>query len=605
WWLNSRPQLLWPPVCWAVLAFVLYAIYRYFTSDIEYVARREMLNVLVYAFLFFAILNNLHRQESVQIISYTLLYLAMGVAFYALYQFLADSDRVWGLTKPYPHRGSGTYICPNHLGGFLEMLLPLGLAFTITGRAKLLAKIFLGYAALVIAAGIAVTLSRGTWLATGVALGLFFLVLAFRRKYRVPALCFLVVLAVGGLVFFPKNVFVQMRVKQAVLENTRTDRQSRMAVWTTTLRMWEDHPWLGVGPGHFEARFRNYRPEGVQANPAHTHNDYLNTLADYGIIGTSLIAAAFLLLGVGIAKTWPRIRLSSGDLGGKSGSNKFAFVFGATLGLVAILVHSIFDFNLHIPANAILAVTLMALITSHLRFATEQYWFRLRLWSKVLATIVVLAGAAYLAPQTLRLGSESVWLYRADHASKFSKEQVEALTRAFAIEPKNPQTALAIGEAYRRQSQEGGEVYQNQEGMNYRRMAELAIEWFDRSLKLNPWDSRPLSGIGWSLDWLGRQSESEAFFARAEELDPNNYYNLNNIGQHYIEMGNYAAAKPRFERSLRLEREANPIAQNNLLLANARLQEAATNELRAKLNWLIQQTEGEGQREPKKNYNTR
>src|SRR5262245_49573836 len=66
-WISPRPQLLWPPICWAVLAFSIYAIARYFTSDIEYVARYEVLRVLVYAFLFLAILNNLHRQESTQI----------------------------------------------------------------------------------------------------------------------------------------------------------------------------------------------------------------------------------------------------------------------------------------------------------------------------------------------------------------------------------------------------------------------------------------------------------------------------------------------------------------------------------------------------------
>ena len=60
-WIDPRPQLLWPPICWGVLAFCLYAIMRYRTADIEYVARHEMLRVLVYGFLFLAILNNLHR----------------------------------------------------------------------------------------------------------------------------------------------------------------------------------------------------------------------------------------------------------------------------------------------------------------------------------------------------------------------------------------------------------------------------------------------------------------------------------------------------------------------------------------------------------------
>src|SRR5262245_50503481 len=54
-WCNSRPRFLWPPICWAVLAFLLYAVVRYRNADIEYVARSEVLRVLLYGFLFFAI----------------------------------------------------------------------------------------------------------------------------------------------------------------------------------------------------------------------------------------------------------------------------------------------------------------------------------------------------------------------------------------------------------------------------------------------------------------------------------------------------------------------------------------------------------------------
>ena len=76
-WLQSRPQLLWPPICWTVAAFTLYAIVRYLTADIEYVARQELIRVLVYAFLFLAILNNLHRREATRAVSFVLIFLAI------------------------------------------------------------------------------------------------------------------------------------------------------------------------------------------------------------------------------------------------------------------------------------------------------------------------------------------------------------------------------------------------------------------------------------------------------------------------------------------------------------------------------------------------
>src|SRR5215831_17334488 len=72
-WLNPRMAILWPPICWVVVTFTLYALGRYFTADLEYVARGEVIRVLIYAFLFLAILNNLHRQEYTQLITLTLI----------------------------------------------------------------------------------------------------------------------------------------------------------------------------------------------------------------------------------------------------------------------------------------------------------------------------------------------------------------------------------------------------------------------------------------------------------------------------------------------------------------------------------------------------
>src|ERR1051325_1976423 len=95
--INPKHRLLWPPVCWAVLAFSAYAIGRYLTADVEFVARQEMIKVLVYSALFYAIVNNLHRQETTQIVGLVLIFLAMTLSLFAVYQFLTGSDYVWNL----------------------------------------------------------------------------------------------------------------------------------------------------------------------------------------------------------------------------------------------------------------------------------------------------------------------------------------------------------------------------------------------------------------------------------------------------------------------------------------------------------------------------
>jgi O-antigen ligase len=576
-WLNGRPQLLWPPICWAVAAFTLYAIIRYLAADVEYTARQELIRVLVYAFLFLAVINNLHRQESVQVICVTLVFLAMAIAFYAVYQFLANSDRVWNLIKPYPHRGSGTYISPNHLGGFLEQLLPLALGYAMLSRLKPVAKVFMGYAAVVILAGIAVTVSRGSWMATGLSLVLFFGVLLFHRAHRLPSVALLGVIALGCVLVLPQSFSMRLRFKQLFVHG-RVNDDFRFALWQPAFRMWQDNPWWGAGPAHFNIRFRQYRPEEVQMQPDRAHNDYLNTLADWGLVGAGLVASAWVLLGLGVVKTWGFVRGTASDLGGKKSSTKFAFVLGTSTGLAALLFHSALDFNMHIPANAILAVTLMALLSSHLRFATERYWLRLGFAGKLLASGLLLAGAIYLAYQGSRRAQEYVWLERARHAPTFSAQQAGFLARAFAAEPMNWETALAAGDAYRIQSKDGG--------TDYRELARQAMDWYGRCMKLNRWNGYGFLHYGGCLDWVGRQAESALYFSKADELDPNNYNTANYIGLHYVELGDYAAARSWFERSQHLEWRENTTALSYLGIVNARLLEAATNTVSRRLNGL-------------------
>jgi O-antigen ligase len=569
-WISPSPKWLWPPVLWAVIAFSLYVTARYFTADIEFVARNELLRVLVYAVLFLAIVNNLHRQEYVQVISFTLVFLAMAISIYAIYQFITGSDWVWHMQKYYARRASGTFFSPNNLAGFLEMVAPLGLAYAIVGRARHVTRILLGYASLVILVGIGVSVSRGSWIATGCALIFFFALLLTQARFRLPALVILGLLVLGGAILFPKSDFVRFRVQRIIASENRDD-SARLSLWRPAVLLWHENIWFGTGPGHFNDRFRKYRPEVVQAQPDRVHNDYLNTLADLGIIGLTLVAVALALVVYGVVKTWRFVRTSDNGLGARVGSNKLAFVLGASSSLVAIALHSIVDFNMHVPSNAILAITLMALLSSHLRFATDRFWSSARWPSRAAFSAVLVVIVAYLAQEGVRASTEYRWLARARLAPEASEEQIGALKKAFAVEPFNPTTAADLGEAYRKLSQLGGH--------DHRDLANQSADWYRKATVLNPYDPRGFLGLGWCLDWLGKFDESDPYFSQAAELDPNNYFVMLQVGLHYQEMRNYAASRPWLERSLCLEGNDNPTARIHLDLANIRLLEAATNQL--------------------------
>jgi O-antigen ligase len=564
-WVSPKPQFLWPPIVWPILAFALYAIGRYLTADIEYAARLEFIQVLVCTFLFLAILNNLYHQGMVKTLSYTLIFLAMAISSYAVAQHLTHSHHVWNLPVRDPSRASGTFMSPDSFCAFLEMILPLALSILLVGRIKPLMRVFLGYSCLVMLGGVVVTYSRAGWVATLAGLLVVLLILLGHCNHRKFAGIILLLLAGGGTWFIThilsrSTTFIQ-RIGTAQ-GGLNVDMFVRVKIWTAGLRMWLDHLWWGVGPGLFDWRFNEYRPQTVQTRPIWAHCDYLNLLTDWGLVGGLIVLAGIVLCLMGLVRAWPRVRRSESDFGSQL-SNRFAFFLGVIGGLTALAVHCLVDFNLHVPADALLAVTLLALLSSNLRFATERYWHNLRLPLKSLATLVLAAGMTYLGWQEYRLAGQRLCLSRAARIPDYTLARAQTLQEAFACEPMNFENAYNIGECYRASG--------FNDPTNAAALLEQAMLWYQRSEKLNPHYSLNYLRQGNTLDFQERPGEAGPFYDHADALDPNGYYPAANLGWHYMQLRDYTAARIWLLRSLALQPNNNPIATNCLSVVEQEL----------------------------------
>lgn len=561
-WTREQYRFLFPPFGWVVLAFTGYAIWRYSWADFEYDARLEILQIILYAVLFFAVLDNLTRQESIQILLFTLIGIAMVLSFYAFFQFVTDSQKVLWFDKPkiYRGRGSGTYICPNHLAGFLEMVLPIALAYTITGRYKTLTKIGLGYAAVAIVAGLAVTLSKGGFLAAGASMVVFFLVLLWNRDFRLPAIAVLVLLIAGGAFFGQRSWRAQKRVTEF---GTAVSRQH---YWKAAIGMWKENFWFGVGPQHYDWRFRAWRDPKLQRRPVYAHNDYLNTLADYGTTGGIIIGSGLLLLGWGVFRSWKYVRRSN-EIATKP-SNRSAVVLGCSIGLLAMAFHSVADFNMHIPANALVAVTLIAILSSHIRFATERFWINPGIAGRVFGTLILASAGGYFGWQISRLAPQTYLLHKSTQA-KGIDEHFQLLKRAYHYEPQNALVALQIGEFLRKtgwDALEGGE-----------NLVRAAIPWFERGLELNRWSPYYHVNLGLCYDWLRDYEKGGEHFEQALRLDPNGHYVIAMQGWHKLQLGDLQGARDLFSKSVLLlhHHGENDFAKAYLEIIDKRIAEQA------------------------------
>jgi len=568
-WINRGHRLQWVPASWAVLAFVIYAIVRYMVADVEYVARNELMRILVYAAAFFVVLNNLHRQRATRVALVALLILGALISAYAVYQFITHSEWVWHFQKPrqYIGRGSGTFICPNHLAGFLEMLLPIALAIVLVSREGALVRVGYAYLAIVILAGIGVSVSRGGWLACGISLALMSGFLVRYREYRKRALAALLVVCVAVGVFVWKSPHPQRRFGLMWVAGQLEHAGSRPFLWKPAWRMWKDHPWFGVGPGHFDVRFPAYRTKEMQSRPLWVHNDYLNALVDWGVVGAGIIAAFLVGVGLGVARTWRYVGRGGNDLGSK-GSDRAARVLGISTGMIALLAHSVVDFNMQIPSNALLAIVLLANLSSHMRFATDRYWVAIAGWRRMVVMVAGLALIIYLGRSVGNRYSEGVLLTRAA-AAETSVDALRLLRQAYQKERNNPETVAQIGEIIRLQSWEGAP--------QWRELAEIAMEWFKLGMKLNPFDAYCYVRYGMCLDWLGRHDEATEYFDRALKVDPVSYYTTLMRGWHELQRGDYASAKKWLEKSIEINDWNNELAYLYLEKVNQKLGAANPN----------------------------
>jgi len=567
-WLHEKPVFHLSPVLWAVLAFAGYVSLRFTTADIHYLAEDEWTRVMLYAAFFLLLTFHVFRTQHSQVLLIVLATVAVGSSLYAAYQYFSSSDMVWHFHRPstYARRGSGTFINPNNFAGYVAVLLPMMVAVIMAARVSVTTRFLAGYAALMFVVGLAVSASRGGLLAAGAGMLALIFMLVRQRPFRLPALIMLAVLLLGSFMVISQVTLAQKRIED--LQTVVAGQDARALLWQSAEEMWRDHLWLGVGPGHYDAVFPQYRPDILQQRkPYFAHNEYLNTLADYGLAGALLVLAAVGAAECAFRYGWKGLCRDANNLDGAR-SNRLALLLGASSGITAALVHAFFDYNFHIPAYALLVVFFLGLMAVAWRADNSRWWWRPRVGVKVSLTILSVALATWFGLHATKRTKEAKLLSQSQKVGFDSPEYLPLLEQAFETEPQNALTAYDIGEHYRSLSLEAKEGYE--------KTGRTALQWFTRAAKLDPHDSYIPLRQGMTLIWLGENATAKPFLAEADRLNPKDYYTLALIGWCYYEMAEYQTAVRYFEKSWAFRNYANDVAETYLPRARARLQEEQT-----------------------------
>lgn len=543
---------------WAGVTTLLlggFVIGRSLFSPVEYLARWDLFLALAALLGYFMASRYFVRSRDRLIVVGVLATLALvhvgigAIQFkqrdnFMLIPMIIRSDWEW--------RASGFYIYPNHLAGLLEMVCFLTLSVCCWGRVQNWVRILGGYCSLMCIVGIALTGSRGGYLSVLFGLVVFcgFSLWVIRRVRpdRQGVVTVVTVLGtallVGGALFFmAKSASIAERVNTVYEPNNM-----RLTMWKSALQQWNLSPLAGTGSGTFFYYGREFRAPENQRDPIFVHNDYLHLLAEYGVIGA--------VLGVGFLG----MHLFTGCRGLKkivneklkaewqTSSNELALTLGALSGVAALLLHSVVDFNFHLPANALVGAMLFAILATprvDQKSHGEKVSRRLA-WmpgmAPVLGVVMLILGVPLMAGEYY-----CELARRALRDQRYEEARVLA-ERAVSYERKNPNLYFYLGEA-RHFLTKGME-----DPVARAALFEQAAEAYEEGLKLFPRDTRLLLMLGRTLDLSGRFAEADEVFQRAIAADPN-------FGNVYAYYGMHFKLQRRLAEAEYYLRKANSLSE--------------------------------------------
>ncbi|MFY9681564.1 MAG: O-antigen ligase family protein [Candidatus Sulfotelmatobacter sp.] len=269
-----------------------------------------------------------------------------ALAGFALIYGISANDKLYWLRLP--RNGGwiyGPYVNHNHYAGLMEMLVPIPLVLALTQLASARARTAAAAAAALIVGTIFLSGSRGGMLAIVAELVILaFLLVKQKRNLRTAVLVGVFLAIVVGFVIWIGGDAVVKRWASVNSSHSEISSDVRLNIDRDAFRMFLKKPVLGWGLGTFPVVYPQFRTFYTNSFVNEAHNDYLQLLAEMGVLGFGTMLWFLLTLYTRAVK---KIGNWVGDVSG-------ATALACVLGLSGILVHSAFDFNLQIPANAAL-----------------------------------------------------------------------------------------------------------------------------------------------------------------------------------------------------------------------------------------------------------
>lgn len=536
------------PAGWLLVPFLLYAAGNAaWISPVRWLARMDWFWWAQMIAVFWVVVNGIRSRAPRRALFFTLIALAVaGVVMGCHQRFVSPNWLPFGQVRPpqFEGRASGPFGIPNSFAALLLLLLPAVGAIAASRHGRATERVWWGWLGLVLGCGLVLTISRGAWIALALALASWPLVAGGGRWWRRAAGAIVILAIVGGLTAVAFQTLPKVR-DRFVLLSRDTGERSRPLIWRVAWALFREAPLFGTGAGSYNVLFEKHRPEGFLDEPQWAHNEYLNTVSDYGVSGAALFFGAGIAIALGCARRKHAAARREHDWFDASRTT-----VGLAIGLLAFALQLSVDFHFKIPALGIAFATIAAMVVSRLwpvRPAAGNRGWRRSIGALAAVAVAIITVTVFVpafraegrrdrARRSIdRLAAGSVI------PAQFRERVTEAredLSRAVGIDPANAQAwadlAYAISLQARTESGRDAELGREAESAAHEAVIRCVVAY-------EFWIRR-----GIALDMQSRWLEAGNDFAHAVVLAPQTplawYYHAEHLSRLPAERGLAEAA---------------------------------------------------------------
>lgn len=358
-WTDGEINVVWNPLflpmgCFAVLVFAQIAFgltaYRHDTLSL-------LMLYCAYGMLCFLATQTLIRSSQAKKLAVALAFYGFAIAAFALLQGVAPNGKLYWLRQP--RMGGwiyGPYVNHNHYAGLMELLIPIPLLIALSHLVPERERMAAGTAAAIMVGTVFLSGSRGGMISVFAELMIVAVLMIRKHKsFRIAigGVAFAVVLLslltwLGGKELTQRVSSISTEARGEISGGTR------FAIDRDSVRMFMHRPVLGWGLGTFPVVYPQFRSFYTNFFVNEAHNDYLQFLVETGLAGFAIVVWFVVIV----------YRRARAKIGNWNSNISSATTLACALGATGILVHTFFDFNLQIPANAALFYVLCSIVAA-------------------------------------------------------------------------------------------------------------------------------------------------------------------------------------------------------------------------------------------------